>query len=71
MKTEKNADASERPLDLLVMWLAGCIDNVLIWFYVWRGDADTPCGRIQSWAREARKNDGFETTMKAKRHFDT
>jgi len=59
------------PLDRFVMWLAGRIDDAMIWFYVWRGGADTPCGRVQSWARDRRKTDAFDATMKAKKYFDT
>jgi len=71
MKTKKRTNTFKRPFNLLVMWLAGLMDDVLIWFYVWKGNADTPCGRVQSWARAKRNGRVFEIAVKAKKHFDT
>jgi len=48
-------------------WIAGKIDNLMIRFYVWRGDDDKPCtSKIQVWARRTRRGDGYEATIKAK-----
>ena len=47
-------------------YIAGVIDDLMIRFYVWRGDDDEPCGRVQAWARRTRENDGYEATIKAK-----
>jgi hypothetical protein len=43
------------PLDFLVRWIASLVDDIMIWFFTWRGNGDEPCGRLQSWARENRR----------------
>jgi hypothetical protein len=55
----------------LVMCFAGAIDDAMIWYYLWRGVCDCPCGKLQTWARIKRKGDGMEATLKAKKKLGT
>jgi hypothetical protein len=47
-----------------IIYVAGIIDDLMIRYYVWRDDCDTPCNRLQAWARFNRKGDGMEATLK-------
>jgi len=53
----------------IITRIAGIIDDVMIFYFIFINEGDKPCGRIQSWARINRSGNQYESIIKAKKYF--